>query len=160
MKLLLCLQCEDVFKLRLNEHKTCKCEKCGGMYVDNLNAIYYGNKVIPIGFDNFSLAPAIKQQPEMGKGKNFEAFVIPKQCSTMVKLELDMAPDVWDTTCTIGELNIGIYCCEHQQSEEDGITRSKPILWEWYVEKDGNDLGKGHVLSKTDALVFIEKFLF
>ncbi len=38
---------------------------------------------IPLGFNNFSLGPAIKKQPESGMGERFEAFVIPKQCPTM-----------------------------------------------------------------------------
>lgn len=43
-----------------------------------LNAVYTGNAV-PIGFHNASLGQAIIYRPTSGDGKNFEAFVIPKE---------------------------------------------------------------------------------
>ena len=82
MKLIFCPHCNDVVKLR-EAHRTCWCGKSGGMYLqDGLHAIIYGDAV-PIGFQNKSFYYACLSQPEEGKGKNFIAFVIPKQCPTV-----------------------------------------------------------------------------
>ena len=84
MKLILCKMCQDVFKLDLVP-RTCKCGACVGSYLaDGLNAVYSG-PAVPIGFGNTTLAEAIRNQPEVGDGKEFTAFVIPKKCGTMVK---------------------------------------------------------------------------
>ena len=81
MKLLLCKECQDV--VRLNDVKrVCKCGKVGGKYTDDLNAIYFGETAVPIGFVNSTLAKAVHKQPKEGMGENFTAFVIPKVCST------------------------------------------------------------------------------
>jgi hypothetical protein len=37
-------------------------------------------------FDNFSLAAAISAQPQSGQGKEFKAFIIPKECPTFKKV--------------------------------------------------------------------------
>jgi len=84
MKLILCLECKDIFRLFEKTWRFCKCGKCGGIYTDDLNAEYWGKTAIPIGFDNSSLTMAIKRQPTNGLGYRFDAFVIPKECPTMV----------------------------------------------------------------------------
>lgn len=86
MKLLLCKSCQDVVRL-IDEKRVCRCGKTGGIYVDDLNAKYFGNDAVPIGFANSSLHQAIINQPIGGHGKEFIAFVIPKNCSTLVKVE-------------------------------------------------------------------------
>ena len=83
MKLLLCDNCQSVFSLSRKE-KTCDCGACGGKYIDNLNAEFWG-KAIPLGMHNFSLGTALSMQPQEGWGKEFKAFVIPKVCKTMEK---------------------------------------------------------------------------
>lgn len=86
MKLLVCVFCSDVIKLNNVELRTCACGECGGYYKeDGLNAVYWGDSAIPIGFDNSSLVEAIQNQPDSGMGERFVAFVIPKDCPTMVK---------------------------------------------------------------------------
>ena len=82
MKLLYCLECGDLFNLT-EETKSCKCEAASGRYTDDLNATYSGG--VPIGFANSSFVRALREQPESGMGKNFEAFVIPKSCPTMLR---------------------------------------------------------------------------
>lgn len=84
MKLLLCTECGDIFNLSY-EVRQCTCGKTSGKYIDNLNAEYYGGT--PLGFDNRTLVEAIKQQPNDGLGRNFTAFVIPKQCKTFIRKE-------------------------------------------------------------------------
>ena len=84
MKLLKCNLCSDIIKLNLNK-RTCNCGESGGKYVDRLNAVYYGDAV-PIGFHNSSFSDAVAQQPEVGWGRDFKAFVIPKVCDTFVKV--------------------------------------------------------------------------
>lgn len=86
MKLILCVDCSDIFKLDIIPRK-CKCGKCGGQYLDHVNATYYGDSAIPIGLDNYSLVAALKAQPEKGLGREFNAFVIPKICKSMKKEE-------------------------------------------------------------------------
>lgn len=81
MKLLFCKNCQDVIKLILNEKRVCKCGKVGGKYIDSLNAVYFGDMAVPIGFANSSLINAVINQPQKnGMGKDFTAFVIPKIC--------------------------------------------------------------------------------
>ena len=81
MKLILCRECEDVFKLDY-KLRSCKCGQCKGKYLkDGINATYQG-PAVPIGFANSSLVKAVNNQPERGMGKEFIAFVIPKQCPT------------------------------------------------------------------------------
>ena len=87
MKLILCKECSDVFKLSQEEVRTCSCGKCSGKYTDYLNAWYSGEPAVPIGFANRSLIKAIKLQPQEGMGEKFEAFVIPKDCPTFKKLK-------------------------------------------------------------------------
>jgi hypothetical protein len=84
MKLLLCKNCGDIFNLSENE-KTCKCRKTKGRYIDRLNAVYSGAYAVPLGILNHSIRKAIFNQPDNGMGYNFEAFVIPKECDTMIK---------------------------------------------------------------------------
>lgn len=83
MKLLYCQDCGDIFNLT-KKLKFCSCGATGGKYLNNTNAEYYGSG-IPLGFDNFSLIAAIENRPDHGKGKVFEAFVIPVECGTMKK---------------------------------------------------------------------------
>lgn len=86
MKLIICTECWDVFKLE-HETRRCKCGKCEGRYLeDGLNAEFKGETAVPIGFANTSLLEAIEAQPDVGWGKEFTAFVIPKVCKTMENL--------------------------------------------------------------------------
>lgn len=101
MKLLICLVCSDVFKLATEKHIKCKCGACGGQYLDDLNAVYWG-KALPLGFANGSLMHAMLQQINLGdssekmayghnqwvtKGHSFESFIIPSDAPTMIKYE-------------------------------------------------------------------------
>lgn len=82
MKLLYCPECRDVFSLNF-EWKHCSCKKCYAKYEkDGLHAIYTGIG-IPIGFNNLFFRSAIELQPRIGRGKRFEAFVIPKKCENI-----------------------------------------------------------------------------
>jgi hypothetical protein len=69
------------------ENKTCECGASWGSYKgDGLNATY-GGEAVPLGFANSSLAKALRNQPLVGKGRPFQAFVIPQVCDTCVKEE-------------------------------------------------------------------------
>lgn len=86
MKLILCTKCHDVFKLDVVD-RSCKCGACTGRYLKNeIDARYQGEHAVPLGFNNTLLAKAIKLQPEKGMGRVFEAFVIPKNCPTFIKI--------------------------------------------------------------------------
>lgn len=82
MKLLMCNDCSDVFSLRY-EVRNCVCGKSGGHYLeDGLHAVIWG-ECIALGFANDSFVTAIKDRPMSGRGKEFTAFVIPVECSTV-----------------------------------------------------------------------------
>lgn len=82
MKLIYCPNCHDVVRLELN-HRQCKCGKAYGHYLkDGLNGVI-SSKAIPLGFNNFSLIPALENRPASGMGEKFEAFVIPVECPTI-----------------------------------------------------------------------------
>ena len=81
MKLLLCKNCQDIIRL-IDTDRLCQCGAIGGKYTDSLNAVYFGDMAVPIGFANSTLTKAIQTQPEDGMGENFTAFVIPKVCTT------------------------------------------------------------------------------
>ena len=53
--------------------------------INNLDAIY--NNGIPLGFNNQSLGMACAAHPVAGWGKRFEAFVIARNVTTMVKTD-------------------------------------------------------------------------
>lgn len=95
MKLLMCLDCGDIFNLTKQEKK-CGCGKTSGRYTDELNAEYEGNAQ-PIGFANGSFIEAIKVQrienkkkkgkDECCKGVQFTAFFIPDAATSICKLD-------------------------------------------------------------------------
>lgn len=81
MKLFFCPKCQDV--VRLTHHlRLCSCGECQGYYVDDLHA-KVSEKAIPLGIANSSFLDALRQRPESGMGKVFEAFVIPAKCDTI-----------------------------------------------------------------------------
>ena len=87
MKLIFCLECADVVLLRLlpeGEYRSCDCGQSKGRYINNVDAEIFGSAV-PIGFANRSFSLAVMSQPESGEGESFTAFVIPKECPTVVK---------------------------------------------------------------------------
>lgn len=85
MKMIYCPKCHDVCKLR-RKQVSCQCGASSGWYKrDGLNAVVAG-MAIPIGFQNSSFVRALKNQPEEGRGEVFEAFVIPKECPTIVRM--------------------------------------------------------------------------
>lgn len=81
MKLIFCPICNDVKKLQ-SYPTYCECRKSYGRYINSLDAEIFG-EAIPIGFSNPLFYNAIRNQPEVGLGKTFEAFVIPKNCDTI-----------------------------------------------------------------------------
>jgi hypothetical protein len=85
MKLIGCKVCNDIVALR-HFARECFCGKSFGYYTDEANAVY-GGEAIPIGILNYTLHEAISCQPEGGAGKQFTAFVIPKQCPTFERVE-------------------------------------------------------------------------
>jgi len=90
MKLIFCPHCHDVVKMRVGIKTFCECGKSWGAYTDNLNAVR-NEQCIPLGFTNGSLVNAINHQPEEGLGKNFEAFIIPKNVPS-----IRVVKDNWD----------------------------------------------------------------
>lgn len=85
MKLLYCKECDDIILLT-PEIRECRCKRCAGFYRDEINAVYSGPGVC-LGFTNVSFINAVKNQPDTGMGKDFVAFVIPKEVDTIDKVE-------------------------------------------------------------------------
>ena len=91
MKLLICLDCMDVFNLTMTE-KTCGCGKSSGKYIDNLNAEIKGNcKGIGFANNKFQIAYQMqKMEDDAQKGKQsccagaeFTAFFIPESATSI-----------------------------------------------------------------------------
>jgi len=88
MKLVYCIGCGDLLQLDVTETKYCTCGNAGGKYHEGgLHAEYWGEWAVPVGIDSRDFHLAIDNQPEKGKGKEFIAFVIPKECPTFKKVE-------------------------------------------------------------------------
>jgi len=86
MKLLFCPICQDIRKLGDQKEIKCRCGRSGGWYKqDGLHAILTG-RAIPIGFTNSSFIKALCTQPQEGRGRRFEAFVIPVECPTIERI--------------------------------------------------------------------------
>jgi predicted nucleic acid-binding Zn-ribbon protein len=102
MKLLICTRCNSVFNLVLGETKTCSCGQCGGRYVDQVRAEWWGDSetAFLLGFANSTLVTALRAQLDQGdsvdtmlyagkqvaKGREFTAFVIPESAPSVCKL--------------------------------------------------------------------------
>lgn len=86
MKLIYCPKCHDVRKLDYPE-VVCKCgASSGSSRIGGLHAVIRG-AAIPLGFNNASLMDCLCNRPEDGAGLEFTAFVIPKDCPTVTKLD-------------------------------------------------------------------------
>jgi hypothetical protein len=96
MKLLLCIKCNDIFSLTMEE-RTCKCGKSSGKLVDPLNAEIKGD-CMPIGFAKQSFLDALRRQhienkrydrnkDTCYKGQEFTAFVIPDYAKSVKRVE-------------------------------------------------------------------------
>ncbi len=96
MKLLLCLDCSDIFSLTRREKK-CNCGNTSGQYIDRVNAEISGN-CIPIGFSNKSFKMALLIQAQQNAlydknmdialaGERFEAFIIPHNAKSIKRIK-------------------------------------------------------------------------
>ena len=84
MKLLYCPTCHDIYNIK-HEPKTCLCGATSGMYrSDGLTVDVGGNPVV-LGIHNTSFVAAIRNIPLEGMGKEFTAFVVPKNCDRVKK---------------------------------------------------------------------------
>jgi hypothetical protein len=64
------------------------CKECGkskGQYKEDGLHDWYSGPCMPLGFANSTFLRALQNQPDTGWGKNFEAFVIEKDCPTFIK---------------------------------------------------------------------------
>lgn len=86
MKLIYCPYCGDIFRLR-EELKRCTCGFSGGKYIDSLAAIVTEESIC-LGFTNNSFTIALNNIPESGLGKTFNAFVIPKNVSSITRVKI------------------------------------------------------------------------
>jgi hypothetical protein len=87
MKLIFCPICQDIKKLTDKHAVECECGRSWGIYLDEINA-EYGGQAIPLGIANASLAVALKNRPtdSTTTGSLFDAFVIPSNCASCVKV--------------------------------------------------------------------------
>lgn len=102
MKLLLCITCNEIFNLS-KTYRECKGGHTGGLYINDLNAQYWGpkDKSFILGFANNTLVSAIRSQinegdqkpkyiPAYGNvspGREFTAFIIPDSASSIEHFE-------------------------------------------------------------------------
>ena len=91
MKLFLCPDCQDVVRC-FSDPRSCKCGKCTGYYVNEIEAVFKGENIIPLGFHNPKLIKAMRMaeienkhqtEPTTCKGVDFAAFII-LDCSNSI----------------------------------------------------------------------------
>lgn len=87
MKLLLCMECNDLVYLDMKRERSCECGQTSGMYTDQKKVVIRG-PCVPIGFNTDQFVEAVQNQPDEGIGLRFEAFVIPKTVDNITH-ELD-----------------------------------------------------------------------
>ena len=90
MKLLYCPECATAFNLA-QKRRTCDCGLCGGQYLDEIAAEYYGPAVVfCIGNTSFLRAEAMQDvldcEGHSAIGAPFDAFIIPANAPTVKKL--------------------------------------------------------------------------
>lgn len=107
MKLMICLECNSVFNLKIDRYQSCDCGHSGGVYVNEVDASVHGSreKTFVLGFKNSSLASALRAQRDFGDlpatmaylgkivspGRNFESFVIPESSPSIIWLDKNNA---------------------------------------------------------------------
>lgn len=85
MKLVLCIQCGDIFSLRINT-RGCACGSSRGRYVDSnmVTAEISGSNSVVISFNDLDLRCAIDNQVTRGRAANeFAAYIAPKDIKTV-----------------------------------------------------------------------------
>ena len=94
MKLLFCRECEDIFKLRVDEPKACACGQSVGSYnADGINAWVEGPCEV-ICLSNTTLAIALAGGiPEKGYGPGILAWFAGRDSDT-IKFYSDGAPSL------------------------------------------------------------------
>lgn len=84
LKLLLCLNCNDIFNLHY-EIKSCRCGRTYGKHINQSHAVYHGDNAIPIEFNNKTFSDAIKSQQNNSLELSFTSIVVPKNCPSFTK---------------------------------------------------------------------------
>lgn len=100
MKLIVCTACNEIYRLRTGEWRSCKCGQTGGRYLDDgLHAEYYGEGYM-FGISNPSFLRALedeKDDRESGThkigGHEFDAWVIPWDSPRIKKVEKPAASE-------------------------------------------------------------------
>lgn len=82
MKLLYCPRCHDI-QAFCYQDRVCLCGASSGRLLDPLKAVVRGVGVV-LGINNHSFLVAVAAQPEFGRGRNFEAFVLPRECPSVI----------------------------------------------------------------------------
>jgi hypothetical protein len=72
----------------------------GGHYLLNdIDVMIFGEKAIPLGFENESYTMALISQPEAGWGKEFVAFVIPRLSRSIERVSKDRYLELRGESC-------------------------------------------------------------
>ena len=85
MKLIYCPECRQIISLTM-EPTGCHCKRSGGLYLNQIFAVYWGDAV-PLGIANSSFHAALKDQPDTAPGECFTAFVIEKKCPRFIPVD-------------------------------------------------------------------------
>lgn len=83
MKLIRCTACNDIVALQF-ERRECHCGRSWGRYLDH-EVAEIGGDAIALGIGSRSIKQALRDQPDEGQGRRFNAFVIPKKCNTIIQ---------------------------------------------------------------------------
>lgn len=95
MKLILCLDCHDVYKLDSRAKRSCRCGLTWGYYLPDglLAEVSDTPETQVLGFANPTLAGAIRSQREHGDrgdgmGREFTAFLMPDDAPNVRKVRV------------------------------------------------------------------------
>jgi len=90
VKLILCLECQDVVKIGTRgERRYCLCRKSWGLYKNDGKHAVIGGKAVPFGLDNITLARGVRNRPKDGVGPGVTAWVFPEKAA---RIEMDEKP--------------------------------------------------------------------
>lgn len=85
MKLVFCKECQDIVRPRIDKKRECECGKVSVIGRGETNIHITGKESAYVfGFCNSNFVNALRNRPKDGMGFDFNAFVIPEKCQTVI----------------------------------------------------------------------------
>jgi len=93
MKLIYCTHCKSVINLN-KRRKICPCKRSSGKMLDDLICEISGFAIV-LQFGSTRFKEAIENQAEKGLGRNFDAYVLPRNTPSVKKKEDGKLKKAW-----------------------------------------------------------------